>query len=108
MRALAPADISVAARALLCLPEAAREPAITRMVSEADAADRYQKRLGHGHPLWGNGTLEAAARNRPLAAPRSLSDGDYLSCMALVLDALLAHRCARHRQGRFPTSRHCA
>ena len=98
MRALAHVDISVAARALLCLPEAARENAIIRMVDEAEAADRYRKRLDRAHPLWGNGTLEAAARNRPLAAPKSLSDSDYLSCLAIVLDALLARRRVRHRQ----------
>ncbi|MDH3262591.1 MAG: hypothetical protein OEM24_01180 [Paracoccaceae bacterium] len=98
MRALAPVDISVAARALLCFPGAARELAIARMVKEAEAADRYRKRLGRGHPLWGNGTLEAAARNRPLATPKSLSDCDYLSCLALVLDALLTHRHINHRR----------
>lgn len=97
MRALAPADISVAARALLCLPETARETMIACMVSEAEAADRYRKQVGRSHPLWGNGTLESAARNRPLAAPRSLSDSDYLSCLALVLDALLARRRAGNR-----------
>jgi hypothetical protein len=98
MRALAPADISTAARVLLCLPEEARGAAITRMIDEADAADRYRKRLGQGHPFWGNGTLEAAARHRPLAAPRSLSDAGYLACLALVVDALLAHRLEIHRQ----------
>ncbi len=97
MRALAPADISVAARALFCLPEAAREYAITRIVNEAEVADRYRKRLDRGHPLYGNGSLEGAARCRPLADPKSLSDREYLSCLAIVLDALLERRRAMHR-----------
>lgn len=96
MRALAPADISAAARALLRLPESARVEAMARMVREAEAADRYRKRLGSAHPLWGNGTLEAVARARPMAPPQSLGEPDYLSCLGVVLDALLARRTAHH------------
>lgn len=95
MRALAPADISAAARVLLRLPEAVRAEAMARMVGEAEAADRYRKRLGRAHPLWGNGTLEAVARARPMAVPRALSDGEYLSCLGVVFDALIARRGQR-------------
>ena len=82
MRALAHVDISVAARALLCLPEAARENAIIRMVREAEAADHYRKRLDRAHPLWGNGTLEAAARSP--AAWEVPNDASMRSALAEV------------------------
>jgi hypothetical protein len=96
MRHIAPSDLSAAARALLALPEPARTAAAARLVAETEAADRYRKRFGRSHPLWGNGTLEGAARGRPLAEPRSLSDTEYLSCLAAVIDAILVHRGQLH------------
>ncbi|MCU0910028.1 MAG: hypothetical protein MUE98_01370 [Rhodobacteraceae bacterium] len=96
MRHIAPSDLSTAARALLALPAPARAAEAARLVSETEAADRYRKRVGRSHPLWGNGTLEGAARGRVLAEPRSLSDTDYLSCLAVVLDAILVHRGRIH------------
>lgn len=96
MRHVAPTDLSTAARALMALPEAARSAEAKRMMAEAEAADSYRKRMGRSHPVWGNGTLEGAARSRRLAAPRSLSETDYLSCLAAVLDAILFHRRAKH------------
>jgi hypothetical protein len=95
MRSFAPSDLSTAARMLLALPEAARQRAMTRLIGEAEAADRYRKRLGRAHPLWGNGSLEAAARRHALAPQQRFSDTDYMSCMALALDTVLAHRLAQ-------------
>lgn len=92
MRHIAPSDLSTAARALLALPASTRAAEAARLVVETEAADRFRKRFGRSHPLWGNGTLEGAARGRTLVEPRSLSDTDYLSCLALVLDAILTHR----------------
>lgn len=89
MRPLAPSDLTAAARALLALPEAARAAAAARMVAEAEAADRYRRRTGRWHPLWGDGTLESAARARPLAPPAVWGDRRHLACLALVLGALL-------------------
>ena len=97
MRPLAPSDLSTAARMLLVLPDADRVAVMGRVISEAEAADRYRKRIGQAHPFWGNGSLEAAARARPLAPPRKFSDSDYLACIALALDVVLVHRrCATH------------
>lgn len=95
MRNVAHPDLSTAARALLALPEARRPAEAARMLVEAEAADRYRKRTGRSHPVWGNGTLEGAGRSRVLAAPRPLSDPEYLAALALVLDAILRHR-GRH------------
>ncbi|MCX7645466.1 MAG: hypothetical protein N2Z62_09265 [Rhodobacteraceae bacterium] len=97
MRALAHPDLATAARALLALPEARRAAEAARMLVEAEAADRYRKRVGRSHPVWGNGTLEGAARSRTLVEPRPLSDREYLSTLALVLDAILRHRRSHSR-----------
>ncbi|OOY12605.1 hypothetical protein BMG00_01780 [Thioclava marina] len=35
-----------------------------RLFDEAHAADLYRKRLGRLHPIWGDGTLMAAALGR--------------------------------------------
>lgn len=92
MRPLAPSDLSVAARMLLTLPKPARATAMKRLIGEAEAADRYCKRLRKSHPFWGNGSLEGAARLRPMAPQQSYSNTDYLSCLSLVLEALVLHR----------------
>jgi hypothetical protein len=92
MRALAPSDLSTAARALMRFPEVARATACKRMLEQADAADRYRKRFGAAHSLWGNGTLEAIARLHPLAAPAALRDHEYLACLSVVIEALLLRR----------------
>lgn len=97
MRRLAPADLSVAARALLVLPEADRARVAARMVREAEAADRYRKRTGRVHPFWGSGTLEGAARAWTLAPMPSLSDQNYLSCLGEVLVALMARKRVDNR-----------
>jgi hypothetical protein len=96
MRALAPADLTAAARALLALPEAQREAAAGRLLCEAEAADRHRKRLGRVHPRWGGGTLEGAARGWPLAPPRPLADTEFLACLWLIIGAILARRRAAH------------
>lgn len=92
MRPLAPADLSVAARMLLTFPQDQRPTIIRYVIDKAEAADRYCKRLRRTHPVWGNGTLEGAARSYPLARPQSYSNTDYLEAMALTLTSLVAHR----------------
>ncbi len=97
MRPVAPPDLTVVARMLKALPEAGRAGAMQRLISEAEAADRYRKRVGRAHPRWGNGSLEAAARGHALAPEQSFSDTDYLACMAVVLGTVVAHRRANFR-----------
>ncbi len=92
MRPLAPSDLSVAARALMVFALSERRAAIARLIWQADAADRYRKHIGKSHPIWGNGTLEAAARGHSLAEAKQLSDNDYLACLGVVLDGLVRHR----------------
>ena len=97
MRPLLHGDVSDAARALLAAPPAARERLCRRMIVEAEAADAYRRRTGRVHPLWGNGSLMAAARRRALADEPGFDDADYCSCFEMVLRALILHRGGRGR-----------
>lgn len=95
MRPLLPGDLIAAARVLLAVPEAERPVAIRRMIAEAEIADRYRKRLGRGHRLYGNGSLMAAAMRRQLLPEPFLGDPDYLDCLATVIRALSERHGAR-------------
>ncbi|WP_323764909.1 hypothetical protein [Marinovum sp.] len=100
MRPVLHGDVTAAARALLMVPESAREALCHRMIEEADFADRYAKRLGRPHRLWGNGTLMAAARARPLADEPALGEARYCRCLEQVFRALLDWRAARQTAAR--------
>lgn len=99
MRSVLHGDVTAAARALLMVPAAARETLCRRMIQEADFADRYAKRLGRPHRDWGNGTLMAAARARPLADEPSLGEERYCQCLEMVFRELLEWRAARRNGG---------
>lgn len=91
MRAATPGDVVAAARALHRLPSAIRAERLRAWITRADWADRYRKRTGRAHPLWGNGTLMSAVMHLSAAPGREpdLSDRDYLEALALVLDHLI-------------------
>ncbi|MEY8839126.1 hypothetical protein AB9K41_08875, partial [Cribrihabitans sp. XS_ASV171] len=60
-------DVSAAARALLPVPPDQRRRLCRRMIGEADCARAHVRRTKRAHPLFGNGSLMAAARKRVLA-----------------------------------------
>ncbi|MGV6847187.1 MAG: DUF7742 family protein [Marinibacterium sp.] len=91
MRPLLHGDVSDAARALYAAPAAARARLCRRLIAEADAAERHMECTGRLHPDWGNGSLMAAARQRPLPPEPGLDDPDYCRCMELVLSCLIEH-----------------
>lgn len=92
MRAILHGDITSAARALLPVPQGARRARCRRLIKEAEFADRYTRRFGKIHPLWGNGSLMGAARKYPLAREPRLGDLEYCSCMEMVLHELIQWR----------------
>ncbi len=94
MSPVLPGDLIAAARALLPAPPEARPEIARRMITEADAADRYRRRFRKAHRDWGNGTLMAAALARPVAPEPRLDDPDYLDCLFQIFTAL-TERCAR-------------
>jgi hypothetical protein len=65
------------------------------MIEEAHIADRYTRRIGRQHRDWGNGTLMASARMRPLADEPSLGDIEYCRCLEMVFHELLEWRVSR-------------
>lgn len=99
MRTVLIGDAVAAARALLPLPQAARPAMMARLLYEAHLADCCRKRLGRGHPRFGNGTLMDAASRHPQPPEPFLDDAEYLSALLTVLAALLARK---RRENFFP------
>jgi hypothetical protein len=88
VRRVLPGDVSAAGCALLAVPAASRPALLSRLLAETAAADRYRISTGRAHPLWGNGSLGAAALTRPRVCEPYLDDADYAACLALVFDRL--------------------
>ncbi|WP_121061876.1 hypothetical protein [Chachezhania antarctica] len=91
MRPILHGDVSCAARALYAVPEDRRMPLGTRLIREAEEADRFVNRFGKLHPFWGNGSLMAAARSHVLVDEPGFDDIDYCACFELVLQVLADH-----------------
>lgn len=94
MRPVTTIDLIASARVLMALPEARRSAAMTALIARAAMADQYRHATGRQHPVYGNGTLLAAA----LAHPRGDTEGDemgYLACLACAIDAVLDWRARR-------------
>ena len=103
MRPVLPGDLSAAARALLTVPSCARPSLAHSLLEQAEAADRYRRREGRAHPLWGNGSLQSAALARRVSPEPCLDDPEYLDCQIAVLEALrlgAPHPAAHSTQSR--------
>lgn len=85
----------MAARALLGVPSALRRAVLAQMLHKAHAADRYRKRTGDSHPIWGNGSLMSVARTGPLGNEPDLGNPDYCECLVQVLEAIVQWRVSR-------------
>ncbi|MDA7963426.1 hypothetical protein [Ruegeria sp.] len=97
MRPVLHGDISAAARALLAAPRADRDRLCARMIAEAELADHHTRQTGRVHPLYGNGSLMAAARGRPLADEPNFDDTRYCQCFETVLRHLIRFQTNRTR-----------
>ena len=90
MRPVHLTDLDLAARAVLAQPAGAQPDAAARLVAGARLADRFRKRLGRRHSVWGDGTVAAAAM--ALAggklAPPQRCDTAYRHALQSVLTAL--------------------
>lgn len=92
MRPVQHGDVVAAARVIRAVPEARRDALVGRMLDEARWADAYRKRTGRAHPLWGDGSLMAAALMRGPEAEPTMRDTVYLQCLVGVLEAVVAAR----------------
>ncbi|WP_170770538.1 hypothetical protein [Ruegeria lacuscaerulensis] len=97
MRPVLHGDVSAAARVLLRVDPLDRDRLCQRMIQEAELADAYVGQTGCMHPLFGNGSLMAAARNRKLADEPSFDDLRYCQCFELVLRHLIDTRINQTR-----------
>lgn len=89
MRPVLHGDVSSAARVLLTVPQQNRDQLCARMISEADLAHRYVTDTGRLHPVYGNGSLMAAARCRRLANEPGFDNVQYCQCFETVLRHLI-------------------
>ena len=87
MRPILPADLDLAARVLLALPETDREAAMDEMLEAADRADQVRAVTGRALPGAGDGSLICAALMRQRAGP-CFAGPAYRKCLALVLHRL--------------------
>lgn len=95
MRPVLHGDVMAAARVLLRVPCDRRQAVMWQMLEQASIADLYYKRLGRGHPEWGNGSLMAVAFTRDMAPEPFLDDPDYCSSFIVVFEALTQWRSER-------------
>jgi hypothetical protein len=97
MRPVLHGDVSAAARALLAAPPMDRDRLCSRMIREAELADTHVCQTGRIHPLFGNGSLMAAARGRRLADEPGFDDPQYCQCFEIVLRHLIRFQINRTR-----------
>ncbi len=97
MRPVLHGDISAAARALLAAPPPERRRLCARRIAEAEQADHHARATGRLHPVFGNGSLMATARNRVLADEPDFDDLNYCQCFEMVLRCLVQFRVTRMR-----------
>ncbi len=86
MRAVLMGDVIAAARVLAPWPAPCRAKLLWRMTQEATRADAHRHRTGRMHPIWGDGSLMAAALRRSAPPEPWLDDDGYRAAIILVLD----------------------
>lgn len=98
MRAVTSGDIRMLARHLTGVRRRDRPDVALRLLERAHVADRYRKRTGKAHELWGDGSLAAAIPKASLAGAETfVADRDHLEAMS---DALAAILCWKDRAAR--------
>ncbi|WP_333713711.1 DUF7742 family protein [Yoonia sp.] len=88
MRPVSLADLEVALRMLLAVPEEARRDAARRLVAAAQAGEGHRAATGLLHPEFGSGTLMSAALRHPLAPRPAAYDRSVLSVLSILINAI--------------------
>lgn len=96
MRPVLAPDLICAARAVMAAPRNAQVSMAQALLFQAETADWHRRRFGEAHPLFGDGTLAAAARHAPMEDERALCDGEMAAAMITVLRTVL-QRASVHR-----------
>ena len=97
MRPISLADLEVALRMVLAVPEHARADAARRLLAEAEAGEVHRNATGLAHPEFGSGTLMSAALRHPLAPRPAAYDRRVLSVLSILINAIDA-RGIHHEQ----------
>lgn len=88
MRPLLPGDLDCAVAVVMAQPPETRARVAARLLEQADLADRYRKRLGRAHPVFGTGSLMSAALGWPDQPKVRGFDGSYCAALIVVLTAV--------------------
>ena len=88
MRPVLHGDLTALARTLLPVPVVSLSQLYHYILSQAHSADCYRKRFNRPHPIWGNGSLIAAARSTDQQAEPDLANLEYCDCLELVFAGL--------------------
>lgn len=98
MRRVGLMDLYHAARAVEAAPLQGREAVCRDLLCRAHVADKYLKRLGKTHPLWGDGSLRGAALAGRREIEHQSMSVDFRACLALVLEVLAERHLAIARR----------
>nr|WP_292065478.1 hypothetical protein [Marivita sp. XM-24bin2] len=90
MRPLLYNDVLAAVAAVSAAPASVQVERAAEILREADLADAYRRRYGAAHPVFGDGSLLAAALRRGQSGSTSFQTPDSLCAWITVLQALLA------------------
>lgn len=91
MRAVLHQDLTALAKCLIPLDDRDRRAYADLQIKLATSADRYRKKFGKSHPMYGNGTLASCCVGGGKDEPR-IDDNAYAECLIHSLEAILAFR----------------
>ncbi|MGO4907137.1 hypothetical protein ACEN2J_02260 [Pseudorhodobacter sp. W20_MBD10_FR17] len=77
------------------VPPQMKAAAANEMLFRAHAADKFVKRTGTAHAVWGNGSLMASALNWPRQTEPFPSNLEYLDSLRLVIEKLIVWKKAQ-------------
>lgn len=98
MRRVLPADVARIACVLCATPEREWLGTVQAIFRGSQAGLAHHRKTGKAHPVWGTGSLMAAASDFPKAAEPDFDDDQYCRAWIVVLSELLAYRQASGRQ----------
>lgn len=89
MRAIHLSDLNLAARTLLAVPDQARVGTMQCLVNAARVADKFRKRTGRAHIVYGNGSLGSACQHREKVKMPDRCDVEYLECLGIAIEQII-------------------
>lgn len=92
MRAIHLSDLNLAARTLMLARSHDRLKTLFSLIENAYIADQYRKHTGLAHPQFGNGSLGAACQGYVKAQMPDRCHPQYLDCLRIVIEGLLARK----------------